>query len=400
MTTSFTNQQKISTHYASFSDNTAEWPVMGQGTVSVLTNSVAETLSIVISNKEAAAIILEISHKAMTLWLKIHNRRIVLDRSEDPKLLLNANNEHLPYWLSLDSNNQRIRYGKGEMLRVLMLYEYGLQNESALNVAKTIQHIQVTGATVEQLKILEMPINLDPAPYIVRSDAITLEILAENTATVIADLPTACQRLYANVAGSGVNLCPDDFPEFAQAIQYSITTPGALCNTRLAEKDPQFGYLRVTIDPNLGDSPGQPYVLELWPAQNGSPIHDHGDACAVIKVLHGQIKISLFSTLSPEITQPWKSLIATQGDVTFLTPDYYQIHQLFNPTEAGGEFCATIQCYRYSDDNTQHYEYFDYIEGHTIQQFTPDSDWDYLTFKALIKAEWESAKVTNAVNPV
>lgn len=398
MTTSFTNQQKINTYYTSFTQNTAEWSVMGQGTVSVLTDSVAETLSIVISNKDGAAIGLDIGHKNITLWSKADNQqRTVLDCSEDSKLLLSASNENLPYWLSLDSNNQRIRYGKGEMLHALMLYEYGLKDQAVLSIAKSLQHIQVTGATVEQLRILEIPINLDPAPHIVNSDAITLEILAGNTATVIADLPTACQKLYANVAGTGVNLCPEDFPEFAQAIQYSIITPGALCNKRLSEKDPIFGYLRVTIDPNLGDSPGQPYVLELWPAQNGSPIHDHGEACAVIKVLHGQIKISLFSTLSPEITQPWGSLIATKGDVTFLTPDYYQIHQLFNPTAAGGEFCATIQCYRYPDDNTQHYEYFDYIDGNSIQQFTPDSDWDYLTFKTLIKAEWESAKVTNPV---
>jgi len=219
-----------------------------------------------------------------------------------------------------------------------------------------------------------------------------MEIIARNSASVIDDLPAACQRLYANVAGPGINLTPADFPEFAEAIQYSIVTPGGLCNKKLAEKDPLFGYLRVTLDSNMGDSPGQPYVLEIWPAGNGSPIHDHGSACAVIKVLHGQIRVSWFSALSPEINNPWGSTIANAGDVTFLTPDYYQIHQLFNPApKIGGGFCATIQCYRYPDDDLQHYEYFDYVEDGSIKQFLPDSDWGYLAFKQAIQQEWNQA---------
>ncbi len=35
-----------------------------------------------------------------------------------------------------------------------------------------------------------------------------------------------------------MNLAPKDFPEFAQAIQYSIATPAALCHEKLREKDP------------------------------------------------------------------------------------------------------------------------------------------------------------------
>ena len=40
-----------------------------------------------------------------------------------------------------------------------------------------------------------------------------------------------------------MNLAPKDFPEFAQAIQYSIATPAALCHEKLREKDREFGYL-------------------------------------------------------------------------------------------------------------------------------------------------------------
>ena len=37
--------------------------------------------------------------------------------------------------------------------------------------------------------------------------------------------------------------------------------------------------------------------------------------------------------------------------------------------------------------NAYHYEYFDYIEGDKIHQFTPDSDCDYTTFKKIIRKE-------------
>jgi hypothetical protein len=391
----FTNNQRVDNHYEVSSPSSSEFPVMGQGTVSVNASYVKEMLQISLSDKNNNAIGIDINQQYLRLWLKTGVNIVELSQSNDPELLLNPSDTNLPYWLSLDSNNKRIRYGKGEMLRSLMLYEYSWLNEikSPLNtISKSLQIIQIKGPVAEEVKILEIPVNLDPSPHVVSSDNVTLEALADNSVSVIADLPNACQLLYANIAGPKVNLSPDDFPEFAQAIQYSINTPDGLCNKKLQEKDPIFGYLRVTIDSNLGDSPGQPYVLEIWPAGNGSPIHNHGEACAVIKVLHGQIKVSWFSALSPEITRAWGSTIAHAGEITFLSPNYYQIHQLFNPSpKVGGDFCATIQCYRYPDDNTRHYEYFDYIEDGTIKQFMPDSDWTYLEFKSLIRQEWDTA---------
>lgn len=378
---------------------TARWPVIGQGTVSVGTQTAAPVPFQIVLTPEPAdgqAIGLSISENQIELWVRDGAERRIVSQASGENLGLNPSGEALPYWLSLDSNNQRIRYGKGEMLHALMLFEFSWAAEgresSLQKLSKTLCQIEVQNTEVIELKLLEVPVNLDPAPQIVSTDTLTLEMLANNSATVAADLPNACQRLYANVSGVGVNLHPADFPEFAQAIQYSIVTPGALCNKKLQEKDPIFGYLRVTIDTNQGDSPGQPYVLEIWPAGSRSPIHDHGEACAVIKVLSGQIQVSWFAALSPDISQPWGSAIMHAGGITFLTPDYYQIHQLHNPSpKTGGEFCATIQCYRYPDYDTIHYEYFDYIEDGTVKQFLPDSDWSYLDFKALIQAEWTEA---------
>jgi hypothetical protein len=400
MATSHTHHKRVKLHYTVFEQTHGlSFPVMGQGTVSVTPKSVEEALRIVLSTTDGRSVGITIGRNEVRLWDRSHGKESTLAHSKDPLLLLNPSDHNLPYWLSLDTHNKRLRYGKGEMLGELKLLEYSWAGEkgSDYEFFKLIQRIDIEGAKAVETKVLAVPVTVDPSPHIIAGSAVTMEILANNTATVISDLPVACHRLYENVAGPGVNLSPADFPDFAEAIQYSITTPHRLCHEKLAEKnretEGQFGYLRVTLDANMGDSPGQPYVLEIWPAGNGSPIHDHGRACAVIKVLHGNIQVSWFSALSPEITDPWGSMIAHAGEVTFLTPDYYQIHRLHNPSSGeDGEFCATIQCYRYADDDSKHYEYFDYVQGSEIKHFEPDSDWEYLKFKQAILEEWTQAK--------
>jgi hypothetical protein len=41
--------------------------------------------------------------------------------------------------------------------------------------------------------------------------------------------------------------------------------------------DPHETYLRITLGHSLGKSPGIPYVLEIWPKSNYSPMHNHGN---------------------------------------------------------------------------------------------------------------------------
>jgi len=391
---------RLLTHTAEAGSNTAALVVKGQGTASVLVAPEQKPFSIIFATdqQQQPTLGLDIDSQQVRLWYKDAGGQLhILDTK--PGVGLNPEGESQPYWLSLDTNNSRVRYGKGEMLRTLMLFEYSWADAvtptqaSPLAFTKDLAQVQVLPVEVLGLEILAIPVNLDPAPHIVPSDAVTLESLSLNTSSVIADLPPACQQLYATVAGRGITITPADFPEFPEAIQHSIVTPGCLCYEKLKEKDPIFGYLRVTIDGNLGDSPGQPYVLEIWPAGNGSPIHNHGRACAIIQVLFGKIQVSLFAALSPAITQPWGQVVFNAGDVTFLTPDYYQIHQLQNPLKKpDGLFCATIQSYRYPDSDHVHYEYFDYIEDGSIHQFTPDSDWTYLEFKALIQKEWQATQ--------
>ncbi|ATQ43468.1 hypothetical protein CSW64_14140 [Caulobacter mirabilis] len=380
------------------------FPVSGQGTIS-FTFKADRPFRIVVNSQPKPSygsrevVVLEVTdRRAAFLRANTDLPRDVLDETTEAKALLNPGAEQLAYWLSLDTNNRVLKYGKGEMLNRLVLFTYRFPPKPEPPLADPFAYLAglkcialsgVETASVADHALSSLPVTLDPPPQIIATDQITLEDIAENLFSVAADLPQACQALYANVAGPSVTLRPKDFPEFPEAINYSINTPGGLCYRKLDEKPKQFGYLRITMDPNLGDSPGSPYVLEIWPAQHGSPIHDHGDACAVIKVLEGTIRVKWFPGLSPDIEVPFGQVDLTEGDVTFLTPRAYQIHQLFNPDDRK-RMTATIQCYRYPADDTVHYEYFDYVEDGVIKQFTPDSDWEYLEFKALIRKEWDA----------
>jgi hypothetical protein len=47
----------------------------------------------------------------------------------------------------------------------------------------------------------------------------------------------------------------------------------------------------------------------------------------------------------------------------------------------------------YDNDDTQHYDYFDYIDDDgNKKQYTPDSDMDFIDFKTLMKKEYMEQK--------
>ena len=48
-------------------------------------------------------------------------------------------------------------------------------------------------------------------------------------------------------------------------------------------------YLRVSLGVPSGCSPGIPYVLEIWPSGHFSPVHNHGNAFGIVRILHGSI---------------------------------------------------------------------------------------------------------------
>jgi hypothetical protein len=193
----------------------------------------------------------------------------------------------------------------------------------------------------------------------------------------------------------------DDFPDFTKAIEYSIKTEGLWCNTTLKNKSTEFNkddpniletYLRITLGENNGESPGVPYVMEIWPVEHYSPIHSHSNANAIIRVLHGKINVDLYPYLCGEKDgiKPFASKEFAKDEITWISPTLNQTHKLTN-LQGNPDTCITIQCYMYDLEDTLHYDYFDYISTNgNIEQYEPNSDMEFMKFKELMKEEWNN----------
>ena len=226
------------------------------------------------------------------------------------------------------------------------------------------------------------PLTYNWSPLVLDSSKATLNILSTNRFTTSASLPATCRELYENVGSAGVAL----EPRLCDAINYSINTEGKILNKKLKERQ----YLRVTVGSDRGSSPGIPYVLEIWPASSESPIHNHGNAFAVIKVLYGAIKVTIYNKTwdDEENQEVLMNFTAIQGDVTWISPNWFQTHKLKN--ESNKLFCATIQCYKYGQDDELMWPYFDYLEGKTVKEFLPHSDFEFTKMRERVLEEYRS----------
>ncbi|KAJ7135800.1 RmlC-like cupin domain-containing protein [Mycena epipterygia] len=304
------------------------------------------------------------------------------------------------YWVSIDHKNGILRFGRDYANLALVLYEARLKKNVPPGYTfidnLTTVNVQQNGGTASPLQLVSQPLPVVQKlpPIIVPSESITLDQIAVGSATVPANLSAECQRLYANVAGANILLDTPGFPDFSQAIERSVNTEGLLCQKLLKKKASEFGeedymstYLRITLGADLGNSPDPPYVLEIWPALHHSPIHNHGNSHAIIKVLHGNIKAYYFTSLyEARVIGPPAKL--EKGDIPWIDPENYQVHQLSNEN---GSVCCTIQCYSYGANDVRHYEAFDYVNTEThkvIEQFEPNSDMRYDEFRAALKEEW------------
>ena len=312
------------------------------------------------------------------------------------------------YWFSLDAQNQALYGGIGEARIETATYQYRFDPKGRLWEANKIflESLVVIdlGADDEDdlpirpIRLLKNPITTSVALKVKGRDALTMDDVATNAYLPHSALPPSGQILYECVAGEKFTLNTPDFPDFSDAIEYSIRTPGLWCNTRIKEKEMEFGknpqpletYLRITLGQNNGDSPGIPYVMEIWPVGHYSPIHNHSRANAIIRVLSGAIQVSLFPYLcdDSEGIEPFATADFVEGDITWISETLNQVHQLQNlPTNQSA--CITIQCYMYDQADKIHYDYFDYLgDGNAKAQYEPDSDMDFVEFKNRIREEW------------
>ncbi|KAF4432140.1 Cysteine dioxygenase [Fusarium acutatum] len=285
--------------------------------------------------------------------------------------LLDTLTEKATYWISVDRSNARIRLASTE--------------------------VEQDGSPIsnEDIKYKPQPVTVDLPPVVIPESEMTLEILEKMTAMTFANLPKACQKLYHNISGAKITARPDSFPKLPEAIDESCRDEkkycGAILKVKNTFKDPTETYLRITVGDNLADSPGIPYVMEIWPPKHKSPIHQHEDASAVIRVLYGQIQVSWFDKVeegSPSqlIGNP---VNLEEGKVTWLGKDQYQVHQLENTSDS---VCITLQCYQFDDDDRIHDEafYWKDKDGHR-NKFIPNSDSAYGLFVQKVHEEWKKS---------
>jgi hypothetical protein len=351
-----------------------------------------------------AFIIVDADHKpCLEIEFNLENIYVINSQTSEPYLDKKTTSGLSPlhgayYWFSIDSQNQRFVAGVGEVRLETAIYRYQfplkgnkkwLESFTAIMIPEDHSHLI-------PLRMLKDPVTLK-VPLLVKDiNQLTMDDIAKGNIMPSANLNAISQKLYHCIAGEQFVL-DDDFPEFSKAIEYSIATPGLWCHKRLKEKETEFNkenpdkmetYLRITLGQNNGESPGIPYVMEIWPSGHYSPVHNHAYSSAVIRVLHGSIHVKLFPFLcdSPSSVPEFGSADFKKGDITWLTETLNSVHQLENRDTMT---CITIQCYMYPENDILHYDYFDYLDGQKIQQYEPDSDMDFVAFKKLMKEEWD-----------
>lgn len=300
------------------------------------------------------------------------------------------------YWFSIDSQNQRLYAGIGEPRKETVIYQYQL-NTSNKKLLENL--ILVNGTGLQITTLLRDPITANVPLVVKDTNDLSMESIASGEYMPEANLSQTSQKLYNCISGKNFVLNTPDFPDFTNAIEYSLATPGLWCHKTIKKKATEFDkdkpnyketYLRITLGENNGESPGIPYVMEIWPVAHFSPIHNHGGSTAIIRVLHGSINVSLFPFLGDDTVKPFAKADFNVGDITWISPTLNQVHKLTN-LEANTDTCITIQCYMYESSDTTHYDYFDYLDATSVkQQFEPDSDMEFIKFKNLMKKEWSN----------
>jgi len=372
--------------------DTVQFIILGQGTIALEVKKFADPkpYSIVFQFQNPNEGKIEIEDKQIKIILGTQ-----IESFEVAERLLSFPEDTMFLWVSVDKENHVIRIGHGYMMKRNQLCEMKVKDTSPTSLVNLIVGIKYHQAQVgvKSIKVERMPIVSDAPPVVLDRNTITLEDIAKNRAISSSMLLAEAQYLFGIVSGRSITLAVDD----AAAINYSLLTPGKTLYQKRKDKEEEFGdpkmvYIRVTIGADEGNSPGSPFVLEIWPPGCRSPIHNHSWTVAIIKVLHGTIRSTWFNPPSQNNNPAKPKEILNQtfekGDVTWISPEMYQTHQLENPRE--DTMCATIQSYRYLESDNKHYEFFDWIDKNgELNLFKPNSDYDFLKLLEIVRREYQ-----------
>uniref|UniRef100_A0A1X7VQ32 Cysteine dioxygenase n=1 Tax=Amphimedon queenslandica TaxID=400682 RepID=A0A1X7VQ32_AMPQE len=329
----------------------------------------------------------------------------------------------ISYWLSYDRDNLVLKYGKGYRMdeTTLLEYDFLAKAKDPEKERKRLKYLfsheirrkieqydempkdnmieKYTKSLIDiedKVAFDRNPLVCNWSPLVLDSSKLNMFLLDGNDYTFSASLPSYCLELYSNVTAPNVDLdwaptaSGKDKYQLSDAIRHSLKN--GILRKKLESKAAQFGslketYLRVTLGVNRGSSPGIPYVLEIWPKDHGSPIHNHGNSYAVIRVVHGGLTIKIFNKLAENDKTPeLMKFDVRKGDITWISPNWFQTHQLWNYTD---DYCATIQCYQYGTNDTTDWPFFDYVSDTSeICEFRPDTDYTFHKMRELLMKEF------------
>ncbi|CAF0733765.1 unnamed protein product [Adineta steineri] len=382
--------------------------IKGQGTVEIMQRR-SVPFELQLSNKKDAY-----DRSAYSITLSVNQNEVKLSTSTGQSCTstntiytLQPEGEYWHrYWISLFSTARNVKYGIGEVRPSFSVFNIELP-ENELQLIKEIYYLHFKVNNNDQM-LTELnnlkedfrifiggcPVLHELALFIIPQEKYTLEHTTCHTAISELKLERPLRDLYYSVINFKLNT--DDFPDLTDVIARSIKNRKGWCYKKLKEKAERFGqpnpkatYLRLTVGEQKGDAPGHNYVVEVWPPGHNSPIHNHSNAYAIIRVLSGEILVRLYPALTLNVNQ-YKPIeqICHEGRVTWLSPNLNQTHQLKH-VDLYGKPCITIQCYMYGRDDRVHYEYFDYLSNdeHSIGHFDPKSDMDFYEFKEQMRQE-------------
>lgn len=389
-----------------FWEKKLNFPIHGQGVFSFFNKANRESISIKIGgNREKCG--LKFIFNNTEVYVKDYRNTSILRDKNNSSGLIESKGAY--YWISIDSQNQRLLAGIGEPRTETIVFEYSFIDcddnifEDTKVFLESLTYLKYNKFYIKRFKMLKDPIVATSPLTVKNTDQLTMDDIALNKYLPDSHLNPVCQQLYNSIRGTKFVLDDENFPEFTEAIEYSINTEGCWCNKKLKEKSTEFNkdnpniketYLRITLGYNSGESPGIPYVMEIWPVGHYSPVHSHANANAIIRVLNGNISVRLYAFLCNDKNgiNSFNTANFYKDDITWITPNMNQVHQLYN-SELNDKTCITIQCYMYGENNKNHYDYFDYIDNDgSKQQYEPDSDMEFSKFKALMKKEWYEKK--------
>ena len=243
-------------------------------------------------NKYENYVVLEVGINAAEIKIKVGGEKLSLIKiTSDQGLDVGVTQT---YWFSYDRDGKVFKYGKEHIMEetTLMCYDFNESYDSKLKIffdinpgaestillyssridsemkEDNIDKTNIGSINFEPLiHVTSDPLIFSPSPFLREFEpSVECLINPEHTHSNSPHLPPECKQIYENIK----NILVLD-PLLVDQIRNSIQTEGYILNKFLKKK----AYLRITFGDNQGNSPGCPYVLEIWPAGAESPNHNH-----------------------------------------------------------------------------------------------------------------------------